>query len=441
VGMIQKWTHYAGLTGSADGPRGISKEVPGAKAKAALKKHATIINALLATLESEQGFDLGGELGSSGAAPSSMPYAPFYGHGSDALPFASPKGAPSLGKLDSTGSEAYEEQDFLPADEMDDAEEDGGGGSAADLMQFVDLSQLEAMIAEEASGTGEAAGGGGVAVSELMDMLDQHDQLELGMAPPRSYLPNAQLPPSSSHGMQPLPLQALPSHGMQPLPLQALPSLPLDLPGLLPRTDSAEEHGSHAGSVSADSMGETASTISSLASVLEPKHRNTMGRKDWSAQEDQTILEEVAKVGQKWRLIAAKLPGRSDDAVRNRWKRLTGAHSHTSAAAAQVADALGLTSDGGPPKPKASKPRAPKADGAAKTERLAWSVAEDDLIVKSVQEMGLKWGKISELLPGRTAHAIRNRFHRLQTLQAEQKAAANQPAPAKPTSWTWQTLG
>ena len=70
------------------------------------------------------------------------------------------------------------------------------------------------------------------------------------------------------------------------------------------------------------------------------------------------------------------------------------------------------------------------------------------------QELGLKWNVIKERVPGRTAHAIRNRFHRLKELQ-KQLAAANapsqeqqagpQPPPAEAGagagSWTWQDLG
>lgn len=33
------------------------------------------------------------------------------------------------------------------------------------------------------------------------------------------------------------------------------------------------------------------------------------------------ILDSVDELGQRWRLVAGRLFGRSDDAVRNRWKR------------------------------------------------------------------------------------------------------------------------
>ena len=65
-----------------------------------------------------------------------------------------------------------------------------------------------------------------------------------------------------------------------------------------------------------------------------------------------------------------------------------------------------------------------EAKQAANKERVAWSRAEDAKIVECVQSFGLKWSRIAEQLPGRTVHAIRNRFHRLQTLQAEQAALA-----------------
>lgn len=55
-----------------------------------------------------------------------------------------------------------------------------------------------------------------------------------------------------------------------------------------------------------------------------PKERGYAAeRKEWTAAEDAVIREAVQTQGFKWRRIAAQLPGRSDDAVRNRWNRLT----------------------------------------------------------------------------------------------------------------------
>ena len=188
----------------------------------------------------------------------------------------------------------------------------------------------------------------------------------------------------------------------------------------------------------------TALAQEATASTVERGGRNTMGRKEWSAEEDAAILAAVQRHGQKWRVIAAELPDRSDDAVRNRWKRLV--TPVVGGAGASLADALGMTDEGSAAGgAAAASARKPADEGGQLTklappkgERLAWSKAEDALIVQSVQQLGLKWGKISQRLEGRTAHAIRNRFHRLQQLQAQQRAAG--AAPKASVQWRWEQM-
>ena len=53
-------------------------------------------------------------------------------------------------------------------------------------------------------------------------------------------------------------------------------------------------------------------------------------------------------------------------------------------------------------------------------ERLSWTGREDAIIVESVEKMGHKWFRIAQLLPGRTDHAIRNRFHRLKSIALDE---------------------
>ena len=65
----------------------------------------------------------------------------------------------------------------------------------------------------------------------------------------------------------------------------------------------------------------------------------TISRLAWSPAEDALILRAVEQLGPKWRKIAALLPKRSDDAVRNRWRRLSEAQRTVGAAAATTAAA------------------------------------------------------------------------------------------------------
>eukprot|EP00316_Scyphosphaera_apsteinii_P012446 CAMPEP_0119346580 /NCGR_PEP_ID=MMETSP1333-20130426/108075_1 /TAXON_ID=418940 /ORGANISM="Scyphosphaera apsteinii, Strain RCC1455" /LENGTH=425 /DNA_ID=CAMNT_0007359083 /DNA_START=109 /DNA_END=1386 /DNA_ORIENTATION=+ len=137
-------------------------------------------------------------------------------------------------------------------------------------------------------------------------------------------------------------------------------------------------------------------------------------RKYWSADEDAFILAQVAQMGQKWRVIAEGLPGRSDDAVRNRWKRLAADRPATAQPDADATDMPGMSA--------CSEIHGSMGTNGGKPARQTWSPEEDAAIVHSVRYFGFKWVQMSEHFPGRTAQAIRNRFYRLQQLQTEQVA-------------------
>ena len=140
------------------------------------------------------------------------------------------------------------------------------------------------------------------------------------------------------------------------------------------------------------------------------------------------------------------LPGRSDDAVRNRYNRLkemdanhaaglaaatlspTGSGGALEGGERRAAGGAEGASTGAPP----SSRREPTKD-REKPERISWSKAEDETILRSVHDLGHKWNKIAERLPGRTDHAIRNRFHRLQALlEDRQRQQQRVLAPSVP---------
>ena len=68
--------------------------------------------------------------------------------------------------------------------------------------------------------------------------------------------------------------------------------------------------------------------------------------------------------------------------------------------------------------------------------RVSWSRAEDDAILSLVAELGHKWSKLADRLPGRTEHAIRNRFHRLQNIYEDrQRRQQLVLAPGRPLNY------
>ena len=156
-------------------------------------------------------------------------------------------------------------------------------------------------------------------------------------------------------------------------------------------------------------------------------------------------------MGVRWRVIAAMLPGRSDDAVRNRWNRLQESMRETAARGEGLSGLYDKPKTGykcskcGLPKRnhvctfrnilgegddadrlRGKGPAGAVSHGKRRSEaaddsklRVSWTKHEDETIRMCVRRVGPRWSLIAGELPGRTEHAVRNRWHRLQNLSAD----------------------
>lgn len=168
----------------------------------------------------------------------------------------------------------------------------------------------------------------------------------------------------------------------------------------------------------------------------------------WLADEDRIITASVKAIGFRWRTIAGYLPGRSDDAVRNRWNRLQEAfreesNQTTSVEMDRFVKAGYKCSKCGQPKRNHLCTYQPGSKDAASDnannrrvgsgpQRLSWTRQEDELIRNNVCQWGPKWSLIASKLVGRTEHAVRNRWHRLQNIEEDEMRAEGRNGLSEP---------
>jgi len=107
----------------------------------------------------------------------------------------------------------------------------------------------------------------------------------------------------------------------------------------------------------------------------------------WTPSEEATLLRG-REVGHSWEQIAAKLPGRTSDSVRNRAQKL---HAQHKLPLAPVKDAKGWFSDNA----------------------RMWEQEEDAHIIRNVALIGKSWRLIASGLKDRSDSAVRNRYNRL----------------------------
>lgn len=137
--------------------------------------------------------------------------------------------------------------------------------------------------------------------------------------------------------------------------------------------------------------GEDSCTGRQRQTMHDDSRRTVRERRAWTSEEDECILNMVKEHGCLWRQHARTLQRtfgtrRSDDAIRNRWNRL---HFDCNA----------------------SKGPAPRRTPTLL--RKSWTSDDDAVIMRMVQRHGRQWDTVQKALPGRTSHAIRNRFDRI----------------------------
>lgn len=156
----------------------------------------------------------------------------------------------------------------------------------------------------------------------------------------------------------------------------------------------------------------------------EQKPRRKIG---WTSTEDLAILATVRRLGTQWGRIAAQLPGRTADAVRNRWHRLQKTHSLGDTEEGRAAlDALllacGISDDWQPPPDERQKSSGESnCIKGSDHGRSMWTPEEDALIEEGVRRFGCKWRQIASSLPGRSDSSVRNRWMRLQKEHASER--------------------
>ncbi|GLD95927.1 hypothetical protein PINS_up004605 [Pythium insidiosum] len=155
---------------------------------------------------------------------------------------------------------------------------------------------------------------------------------------------------------------------------------------------------------------------------LDPRLRRSAA---WTPAEDEQLRALHDELGDKWATIASRLPGRSPEDVKHRWRELSTDQRRSkaqrwtadeSAKLRQLVDTHGakdwlfIASHLPPRTDLQCRQHWYRVLAAEKKGRRSWTPAEDLVLLEKVQQLGHKWTEIARFLPGRLDKQCRERY-------------------------------
>merc|ERR1719453_763907 len=174
--------------------------------------------------------------------------------------------------------------------------------------------------------------------------------------------------------------------------------------------------------------GRTTAAVRNRWIRLAKQHQAGESRPAWTSDEDAAILDSVSVHGKQWQMIAQLMPGRSVTALRNRYRRLSQASaSHGSWSREEDAAIVELVEQIGQKWSTIAAALPGRTDDAVRNRYLRLQRKRKH---PAESGDGDRWGMVAQRLPGRTEDAVRNRYKRLQKVQAADQPASETAAAA-----------
>ena len=137
-------------------------------------------------------------------------------------------------------------------------------------------------------------------------------------------------------------------------------------------------------------------------------------RRGWTADEDARIWEFVRVHGSGWSKLATSFDNRTDDSLRNRYRRIAKRIAARQAAGAgAVAGALPAS-----------------ALHLAMGGRGMWTADETRALEEAVANYGMQWHLVAERLPGRGVRSVRHHYDRLRRGTSQVASNRKMPEPS-----------